>query len=429
MKKSAELREQKLLVIEQMKKLHQTAEKEDRAFNDAEESRYNDLKGQTMEFDKRIAVALEREAQELEIIQSRAVSISDKERRQLSQYSVLKAIQGQMKGGLDGLEKEMHDEAVREARNSGTNIQGIGIPLLIIRGGLEKRTDYPQNVATDTYGQELVPTMKPRLIDGLWPDTVVESLGATVFRGLSGSLSLPRNTAGLSAAWETENADANNTAATFDEVAFTPNRMAAFVQISKQLLLQSSVDIEAWIKREIARAVAIKLETDIINGTTPIDGLLGLSGATNVPHGATGGAPTWATMVAFEGNVAVNNALKGRLGYLTNHKVRAKLKTVSKDSGSGQFIWEPGNTINGYPVGITSLMPSNLEKSTSGTVLSGMIFGNWEDYGIAQWGGYDIIVDPYTKAKNALVEVVINSYWDAKPLQVKSFSQSMDIAT
>jgi HK97 family phage major capsid protein len=248
-------------------------------------------------------------------------------------------------------------------------------------------------------------------------------------RGLTGSLSLPRNTAGPAAAWETENADADNTTATFDEVGFTPNRMAAFVQISKKLLQQSSIDVEAWVKRELSRAVAVKLETDIINGSTPIDGLLALSGTGSVAHGATGGAPTWATIVEFEGDVAVNNALKGRLGYLTNHKVRAKLKTVSKDSGSGQFIWGPDNLVNGYPVGITSLMPSDLEKSTSGTVLSGMIFGNWEDYMIAQWGGFDIIVDPYTKAKNALVEVVINSYWDAKPLQPKSFSQSVDITT
>jgi len=428
MKKSAELREQKVLVVEQMKSLHLGAEKEDRAFNEAEQSKYDQLKANVIEFDKRIAVAMDRELQELELAESRASVISEKEKKELRQYSILKAIRGHMTGKLEGLEKEMHEEAVREARQSGTEIAGFGIPLLIVRG-MERRTDQPQDVATDTFGQELVPTMKPKFVDGLFPDLVVEQLGATVMRGLSGSLSLPRNLTGLAAAWETEYADADNTAATFDEVAFAPKRLAAFTQISKQLLYQSSIDIEAWVKREISRAVGIKLETDIIKGASPspIVGLLGLSGTGSVAHGGTGGAPTWSKIVEFEGAVANNNALNGRLGYLTNHKVRAKLKTVSKDAGSGMFLWEPGNTVNGYPVGVTSLMPSDLTKSSSVGILSGMVFGNWLDYAIAQWGGYDITVDPYTKAKNALVEVVINSFWDAKPLQPKSFSQSVDI--
>ena len=427
MKKSAELREQKLLVVEQMKKLHEQAEKEDRSFNEAEQSKYNDLKGHVMEFDKRIKVAQEREAQELDIVQSQAQSISEKEKRELKKYSLISAIRASVYNKLEGLEKEMHEEALNEARASGISIEGVGVPSLIVFG--EKRSDQAQDVGTDTFGKELVPTMKPRIVDGLWAATVFEQLGATIMRGLTGDLKLPRVTAGLAAAWADENADAANTAATFDEVSFAPNRMAAFTQISKTLLLQSSIDIENWVKREIARAVKIKLETDIINGTTPIDGILTLTGTTSVAHGTTGGAPTYAKLLEFEAGVANNNALEGNLGWVTNSKVRGRLKSVSKDSGSGKFLWEDGDKILGYPVGITSLMPSNLEKAGSGTVLSGAIFGNWANYGIAQWGGYDIIADPYTKAKNALVEIVINSYWDAKPLQPKSFAQSVDIQT
>jgi HK97 family phage major capsid protein len=426
MKKSSELREQKLLVVEQMKKIHETAEKEDRSFNEAEESKYNDLKTQVVEFDKRIKVAEEREFQELEIAQSKAKTISEREKRELKRYSLMSAVRGALGGKLEGLEKEMHEEAVREANQAGTAISGIGVPSLIIYG---QRTDQPQDVSTDTYGQELVPTMKPRIIDGLFDPTVFETLGATMMRNLTGTLKLPRNTAALSAAWEGENDDAANTASTWDEVTFSPNRLAAFTQISKTLLHQSSVDIEGWVKREIARAVRLKLEESIINGTTPVDGLLGLANTTSVAMGTLGGNPTYAKLLEFEAGLGNNKALEGNLGWVTNSKVRGILKSISKDSGSGKFLWEDGNTLLGYPVGITSLMPSNLSKSTSGNILSGAIFGNWANYGIAQWGGYDIIADQYTKAKNALVEIVINTYFDAKPMVPGAFAQSMDIKT
>jgi len=155
-----------------------------------------------------------------------------------------------------------------------------------------------------------------------------------------------------------------------------------------------------------------------------------LSGTSEVSMGSSvGGAPTYAKLLEFESAVANNDALEGNLGWLTNSKVRGKLKSVSKDTGSGKFLWEDNNTILGYPVGITSKMPSNLAEGGSGSVLSGAIFGNWAHYVIGQWGGYDIVVDQYTKAKNALVEIVINTYFDAKPLQPKSFAQSADIIT
>jgi hypothetical protein len=44
-------------------------------------------------------------------------------------------------------------------------------------------------------------------------------------------------------------------------------------------------------------------------------------------------------------------------------------------------------------------------------------FGNWADLCIAQWGGYDITVDPYSAAATNQVKIVINAYFDAKGLR------------
>ena len=59
--------------------------------------------------------------------------------------------------------------------------------------------------------------------------------------------------------------------------------------------------------------------------------------------------------------------------------------------------------------------------STSAVAGKGVIFGNFEDYVIGQWGGIDLTVDPYTQAANGKVRLVINAYFDAKPRRADAF--------
>ena len=424
MKKSAELREQKALVIDQLNNLVETAEKEERTLNEAEQSKYDELKTNVEAFNQRIKLAEEKEAREMELAIDRATAISKREKNQFKSYSITKAIRSMaINKPLDGIEKEMHQEAENEARSGGFSINGFGIPSIMVRP--ERRTDQPHADA-DGYGDDFIPTFTQGMIDFLKPDLVSESLGATMMRGLSGDVKMPRLTAGMSATWEDEYSIAAETQMTTDAVTLSPNRMAAYTDISKQLINQSSVDIESLIRKEISRSVAQKLEATIISGDTggtdPFMGILNTSGVGDVTVGATGGAPTYALMAKMESEVAIDNALKGKLGWLINHKLRSKLKTTAVDSGSGLFVWENGNTILGYPVGVTSLVPSNLEKSSSGAVLSAAIFGNWEDMMIGNWGGYDITVDSYTQSIYALVRVVVNSFWDMALKHVESFA-------
>ena len=51
--------------------------------------------------------------------------------------------------------------------------------------------------------------------------------------------------------------------------------------------------------------------------------------------------------------------------------------------------------------------------------------GNFSDYVIAQWGGIDLTVDPYTKAADGKVRLVINAYFDAKPRRSEAFAKKV----
>jgi len=73
-------------------------------------------------------------------------------------------------------------------------------------------------------------------------------------------------------------------------------------------------------------------------------------------------------------------------------------------------------------------VPSTLTKGNS-DVCSAIIFGNFADLLIGQWGGMDIVVDPYTQAPSGLVRLVINSWWDVLVKRAASFAAMQDALT
>ena len=82
--------------------------------------------------------------------------------------------------------------------------------------------------------------------------------------------------------------------------------------------------------------------------------------------------------------------------------------------------------MNGYRAVFSNNLPSNITKGT-GTDLSAMIFGNFNDLVIGQWGGLEVLVDPFTQATTGVTRYVINSYFDVAVLRAASFSASDEI--
>jgi hypothetical protein len=74
-------------------------------------------------------------------------------------------------------------------------------------------------------------------------------------------------------------------------------------------------------------------------------------------------------------------------------------------------------------------VPSNLTKGTSAGVCSAIILGNWSDLIIGQWGGLDILVDPYTGATAGTHRVVALQDVDIAVRRVASFVAIMDALT
>ncbi|MDH5524524.1 MAG: phage major capsid protein [Desulfobulbaceae bacterium] len=345
-------------------------------------------------------------------------TISNEDAKELKNYSFAKAIRETIAGNLTGLEKEMHEEALRE--NPG--VEGIGVPSIIINPRAALGAASSPVISTDTTG----------FIDALRAKLVLAGAGAQFLSGLKGNISIPKKTTAGSATWEGEVDASADAGMVLGSVTMSPKRLSAFQTLSKQLLVQSAYNVEQILRNDLITAIQIGVDSAGINGAgsaTVPTGILNYSGIGSVAGGTTGAAPTYANIINLEREVAVDDADIGALAFLTNPKVRAKLKATAVGTDQ-RMVWsDNGNNLLGYNAHVTTQVPSDLDKSTSTGVCSAIIFGNFNELIIGQWGGLDIVVDPYTAASNAQVKVYIHSFWDTLIRHAQSFAAMKDALT
>jgi len=341
-------------------------------------------------------------------------------------FSFKRAIEMARTGKIEGFEGEMHQEAEKEYRASGIGVQGVGIPTMVLK------RDMTATGSSGAEGGYAVQTNVGGLITALSPKLVLAGLGVSIFDNLVGNLDLPSFGTEPTAAWETETgaADEVNPAAT--KISYSPNRLAAFVDVSKQLMMQSSPSIEAYLRDFLLRAVASKLQAAALHGNGGnIDGIAGTSGIGSVVGGTNGANPLWDDITNLYKQIAIDNADIGNLAYCTNPQVVDKLQNTPKQSSGveGNFIMNQPNLLNGFNCAVTTSVSSTLTKGTSSGVCSAIFFGNWADLGLASWGGMDILVNPYTKGKDGITEVILNTYLDANVHRPTSFAAMLDATT
>jgi HK97 family phage major capsid protein len=331
--------------------------------------------------------------------------------------------------GSAGFEREVSNEI---ARKLGRQASGFFMPTnLRMPDNMGQRA---VNVAgTDNVGGFTVATELQSVIDLLRARMMTRALGARVLTGLQGDIAFPRITGGAALSWVGENpgSEVGESNLAFDQVVLTPKTAQASIPVSRQLLVQSSFDVEMMIRSDLATVGALGLDLAAINGSGSSNqptGILNTSGIGAVAGGTNGLAPTWAHIVDLETQVAIDNADLGSLAYLTNSKVRGKLKTTEKASSTAQFVWENGE-LNGYRAEASNQVPGNLTKGTATGVCSAIIFGNWNDLIIGEWGAMEIIVDPYSLKKKGLVELTSIMMADVAVRHPESFASMKDALT
>jgi HK97 family phage major capsid protein len=350
----------------------------------------------------------------------------DKAEDMRSRFHFADAIRALQNGGkMEGIVREMHEEATKEANDVGLRDFGKGI---MIPSFIQERTIpgfHNRDMSTTTTdGGFTIATATGQMIPYLDPQGVLSRLGVQFLPGLVGNIDFPRNDGTTTAVWAAEQAASTESNPTTDRVQMSPNRLTAWSDFSTQLMRQSSINIENFVRSRLMRARDNALDLSALTGAggaTPT-GITGTSGANVITIAAS---PTWAKIVAFETEVATDDALNGdAIAYLTTPGVAGILKTIKRDVAGNGFIWEGNNVgggeINGYRAITSTIVPT-------GGGGHYMFFGDWSRLKVGQWGGSELMLDPYTGLTTATMRIVLNTWHDIAIEQGKAFSYSATV--
>ena len=235
---------------------------------------------------------------------------------------------------------------------------------------------------------------------------------ATILNGLSGDVKIPKKTAASTAAFiSSEGGASSESEMTIGSVTMSPKTLGAHTDVTRQLMIQSSLDVENLIRNDLAGSMAVAIDNAALEGSGSSGNPTGITNTTgiNTVSLSSAAAPTFAEMVSMESAVAVDNALLGGLVYIVHPTNAGTLKTTTKDSGSGQFVLT-NNEINGYPVVVSAQLTAN-----------NYVFGNMQDLLVGLFGGLDIVVDPYSNSTSGTVRVVALQSCDVNVRHAVSF--------
>lgn len=270
-------------------------------------------------------------------------------------------------------------------RNAGISTSGQ------IQLSAEKRTI---SVAT---ADGVVETEVENILAPLRDNSVLISAGAKYLTNLNGNVKLPVMGKG-NVTWEGETATAKDAGNTITAKELKPKRLTAFVDVSKQFLIQDSADAEATLRADIVNAIGEKLQQTILGAE---------AGTETQPNGIFSVDATAVTSVTafkdicdLEAKVDDSNAGANRC-YLVSNKAKAGLRNMAKSTKSTELVMQNGE-IDGTKVYATSSIADKY-----------IAYGDFSNLVIGQWGGIDLVVDQYSVAKEGCVRLVINCYFDA----------------
>lgn len=280
-----------------------------------------------------------------------------------------------------------------QARKAGINFQGQ-IQLPSTRAAVTVTAEGEDVVAT-----ELFDILKP-----LRAKNVLAQAGAKFLTGLVGNVQVPVMSKS-NVTWEGETTTAKDGAGAFSHVTLSPKRLTAFVDISKQMIAQDSVDVESAIREDLVNAINSKLEETVLGAA---------AGTATQPEGifktiAPTAVADFAALVNKESDVEDANVI-GECKYILSNKAKAALRSMSKGTKSTQLVYENGS------------VDGTIALNTSNVAGKNYVYGDFSNLSIGAWGGVDLTVDPYTKAGDGMIRIVVNMYVDAKVLRKEAFA-------
>lgn len=429
MKKSDVLKQERTAKLVAQRGLVEKAKTENREMTPEENASFDALQAEAEALDVSITRSETFERNELLLAGGTAIRIDgsgggdggeQKEKDAIQKrFSIVRAIRGAHPGQkLDGVEREVHEIGLKETRDAGVTMDtdiGFSMPISM----LSRATQQTVSQDAGAYGGALVQNQAPQIVDNLRPRLFLEDLGASFLTGLQGG-DLPLVVASdFSMEFLAEGATLTTQKKGYAGPLLSPKRAGGAVDISNRLLMQSSVDVESMIMVGLRNGFSQLLEGACINGAGGVapTGILSYAGILASTTVASASA-TRALVLELEALIEQNNSTEKSLGFLMSPQLKAILKQVKTDAGSGIFILQD-NLLDGYKTVSTSLMPA-----LNAGVNFPLVYGDWSQMTIGQWGAINIKVNPYSADLSDSVRLTLNTHADMQIANPKAFAKN-----
>lgn len=208
-------------------------------------------------------------------------------------------------------------------------------------------------------------------------------LGVTRYSGLNGNFVVPSMAQDL-ATFPGEDASAASANMAPESLTLAARRVTHTQAITKETLAQTNPAIYAGIVQNLINGIWNAVANDVFDTLE--------SDAASQIGAFSGGPITYTDVVNMEASIGGLNIGAG--AYVTTPAVKAFLKTTASLTNQGP-IWMD-NQVNGYPA--FGVPAANTDK---------VYFGDFSRMAVGEWGGIEIVVDPYTKAKQG--EIVLTA--------------------
>lgn len=315
-------------------------------------------------------------------------------KKEVQRYSIMNLIRAQLPENANRMdqfafEMECHKELLKTA---GREVAGLLVPWEVQMKNVEVPFRRDTAPATGTYlvGTDL---KAASFIELLRNKMLAYQLGVQRLTGLVGNVAIPRQTGANTFGWVADGHAVSAGTPVFDQVSLALNIGGGYVDVTRSLILQATPGIEGLMTNDLAKICAIGIDLAVFHGagTTAPTGLVGQAGVGSFSAASL----DWVTAQEPWSDVATANAEVASMAWVTTPVVKATLKAREKVSGYPSFMVEPDNTMAGYPVYHTNQVTANY-----------IFFGDFSQGIIGEWGGLEILVDPYTGSTAGTVRIV-----------------------
>ena len=275
---------------------------------------------------------------------------------------------------------------LREAVETGKNTSFRADPILA-------STDTDMITKTVAPGIDVIPNPGEQFL---------RDLGVTFYENLQGNFSVPSMDSDL-ATFVAEDASGASADMLPDSLVLQARRLTHQQSITRETLAQTNPGVYQSILANLVEGIGNALVKDVM--------------ATVISDAATQVKVTSTTVTntdILNMEASLGGKFLGKPAFVTSPVGRALLKgTIARGTTAGDAIWRDDNTVNGYK----AVAPATTQLTANRCIL-----GDWSKEVVGKFGGYEIVVDPYSQAHRGRIILTIIALVDTGNANKRAFA-------